>query len=153
MQHIALKKLCDNPEFAEKAAHWFSNKWGIPVEAYQESIQACIEQENKIPQWYIVVDSHNAIIGGAGIIENDFHNRVDLTPNLCALFVDEKHRNKKIAKEILNFARKDLGKMGIKTLYLVTDHRAFYEKCGWSFLTMVNDAEGNLERMYFAPTL
>lgn len=153
MQHIALKKLCDNPEFAEKAAHWFSNKWGIPVEAYQESIQACIEQENKIPQWYIVVDSHNAIIGGAGVIENDFHNRVDLTPNLCALFVEEKHRNKKIAKKILNFARKDLGKMGIETLYLVTDHRAFYEKCGWSFLTMVNDAEGNLERMYFAPTL
>ena len=29
-------------------------------------------------------------ISGAGVIENDFHDRKDLTPNLCALFVEER---------------------------------------------------------------
>lgn len=153
MQSMALKKLCDNPAFAEKAAQWFSTKWDIPVEAYQESIQDCIEQKNRIPQWYIVVDHDDAIIAGAGIIENDFHDRKDLSPNLCALFVEEKYRNQNIARYILDFARKELGNMGYKKLYLVTDHTEFYEKCGWDFLTFVNDDDGIPERMYFAPTL
>ncbi|WP_055328853.1 hypothetical protein [Paraclostridium sordellii] len=28
----------------------------MPVEAYQESIQKCIEQKTDIPQWYTVLD-------------------------------------------------------------------------------------------------
>lgn len=150
MGTVAFKKLCDNPEFAEKAAQWFSSKWNIPVEVYQESIQECIEQKNGTPQWYIVVDNDKAIIAGAGIIENDFHDRKDLSPNLCALYVEENYRNQNIAKSILDFARKDLGNMGFETLYLVTDHTEFYEKCGWEFLTLVNGDKGNPERMYFA---
>lgn len=43
--------------------------------------------------------------------------------------------------------------MGFEKLYLVTDHTEFYEKCGWSFLTTVNDDEGNSIRMYAASTL
>ena len=28
-------------------------------------------------------------IAGAGVVDNDFHDRVDLTPNVCALFVEK----------------------------------------------------------------
>lgn len=42
--------------------------------------------------------------------------------------------------------------MGIERLYLVTDHTEFYEKCGWSFLTTVEDVDGCIERMYMANT-
>ena len=153
MKTITLKKLCDYPEFCYKAANWFSQKWDIPVEAYQESIQECIEQKIGIPQWYIVLNNKDEIIAGAGIIENDFHDRKDLSPNLCALFVEEKYRKQGIAKYILNFSRKDLGNMGFEKLYLVTDHTEFYEKYDWSFLTTVNDDEGNSIRMYVASTL
>ena len=151
MKAIILKKLCDYPELCEKSAHWFSQKWGIPVEAYHESIQQSIKQKNGIPQWYIVLDG-DEIIAGAGIIDNDFHERKDLTPNLCALFVEEKYRNQMIAKYILDFARKDVGSMGFENLYLITDHKEFYEKYNWKFLTTVNDDEGNTTRMYVAST-
>ncbi len=93
------------------------------------------------------------IIAGAGIIENDFHERKDLTPNLCALFVEEKYRKQRIAKYILDFARKDLGSMGFEKIYLITDHTGFYEKYNWDFLTIVNDDDGNTTRMYVASTL
>lgn len=153
MTAIMLKKLCDYPELLEKASLWFSGKWDIPVEAYIESIQECINKKIEIPQWYIVVDENQEIIAGAGIIENDFHDRKDLTPNLCALYVEKQYRSKGIAKYILNFARKELGEMGFERLYLVTDHVEFYEKCGWGFLTNVIDKNGNSERMYVASTL
>ena len=38
--------------------------------------------------------------------------------------------------------------MHFKKLYLITDHMTFYEKCGWEFLTMVKDEDGELVRMY-----
>lgn len=148
----SIKILRQNPEWLESAACWFHQKWKVPVEAYRESMRICVENVKAIPQWYIVADSQQRLIAGAGVIENDFHDRPDLSPNVCALFVEEKFRKKGIARYILNFIRKDLGSMGIETLYLVTDHTDFYEKCGWQFLTMVHDKEGLAERMYCAST-
>ncbi|MFK5908887.1 GNAT family N-acetyltransferase [Acinetobacter baumannii] len=116
-----------------------SEKWQIPVEAYLESIQISIDQKHAIPQWYIVLNKDKYLIAGAGVIDNDFHERKDLTPNLCALFVEENYRNQNIAKQILDFVREDLSNQGIQTLYLITDHTEFYEKCGWRFLTLVKD--------------
>ena len=153
LETITLKKLCDYPEFLEEAAFWFSQKWGIPVEAYRESMKQSISQKAGIPQWYIVLNEKQEIIAGAGIIENDFHDRKDLSPNLCALYVKENYRGQGIAKFILDFSRKDLSNMGFEKIYLITDHTEFYEKCGWDFLTMVNGDDGSSERMYAASTL
>lgn len=153
MKEINLKKLRDNPILCEKSSNWFSQKWDIPVEAYKESIEECIGQKTQIPQWYVVVNDNGEIIAGAGVIENDFHSRKDLSPNLCALFVEEGYRNQGIAKYILDFVRKDLGDMGFNKLYLVTDYKGLYEKYGWDFITMANDDEDRPIRVYSADCL
>ena len=93
------------------------------------------------------------LLAGAGVIANDFHDRKDLTPNLCALFVEPPWRGRGTAGRLLDFIRRDLGAMGIPRLYLVTDHTAFYERYGWTFLTMVTGDDHLPERMYTAPTL
>lgn len=153
MDVIVPKPLRENEALAEKAAQWFSNIWGIPYEAYYDSIQDCIKNPDKIPQWYVCLDQNGELVAGAGIIENDFHDRKDLSPNLCALYVAENYRSQGIAKSLLDYARKDLGKLGFHKLYLVTDHTEFYEKCGWEFLTMVHDEDGTPERLYMAAAL
>ncbi|MDM8394321.1 GNAT family N-acetyltransferase [Acinetobacter baumannii] len=149
---MQILRLSDYPQYKEMAAQWFSEKWQIPVEAYLESIQISIDQRYAIPQWYIVLNENKHLIAGAGVIDNDFHERKDLTPNLCALFVEENYRNQNIAKQILDFVREDLSNQGIQTLYLITDHTEFYEKCGWRFLMLVKDEEGEMVRMYVADT-
>lgn len=146
----SLKKLRDWPELSKRAAEWFSEKWDIPVSAYEESMGQCLDKKGAIPQWYLVLDQEERIAAGAGVIENDFHNRRDLTPNLCALFVEERCRRQGLAAELLRAVQQDLKGMGLERLYLVTDHTEFYEKCGWEFLTMVEDEEGQPERMYKA---
>lgn len=35
-------RLTDNPEIKEQAAQWFHEKWGIPLEAYTESMEECL---------------------------------------------------------------------------------------------------------------
>ena len=68
----------------ERAAWWFHEKWGIPVTEYLESMEECLAGNRTVPQWYLAVDGEE-LIGGAGVIENDFHNRRDLAPNVRSL--------------------------------------------------------------------
>ena len=89
------------------------------------------------------------IIGGIGVIENDFHNRKDLTPNVCAVYVEENYRCQGIAGKLLEYVCEDMRSFGLETLYLITDHTGFYERYGWKFLCMAQgDGEVDLSRMY-----
>ena len=140
--------LQEHPEFKQAAAEWFHSKWDVPLEAYLDSMHQCIKNTNAVPQWYIVKND-GEIVGGLGVIENDFHARKDLTPNVCAVYVEEKYRCQGIAGEMLNYVCMDMQRKGIPTLYLITDHTSFYERYGWKFLCMVQgDGEDKPSRMY-----
>ena len=141
-------KLREHPELLNRAAQWFHEKWGIPLEAYRESMEACLKGEGPVPQWYATVDG-DAIVGGLGVIENDFHDRKDLAPNVCAVYVEEAHRCQGVAGALLNHACADMAGMGVSTLYLLTGHTSFYERYGWQFLCMAQgDGEDEPSRMY-----
>lgn len=91
----------------------------------------------------------HTVVGGLGVIENDFHNRRDLAPNVCAVYVEENYRCRGIAGELLHTVCTDMKEQGVDTLYLVTDHTSFYERYGWEFFCMVQgDGEPTLSRMY-----
>ena len=141
-------RLADRPELRERAAQWFHEKWGVPLEAYLESMEECLEKDGPVPQWYLAMEE-DRIIGGLGVIENDFHDRKDLAPNVCAVYTEEDWRGRGVAGALLNFVCMDMKGKGIDDLYLVTDHTSFYERYGWKFLCMVQgDGEPGMSRMY-----
>lgn len=136
------------PLIKDCAADWFNQKWGIPREAYDESMSDALSGEGTVPQWYVALDGAR-IIGGAGVIENDFHDKRDLTPNVCALFVEPEYRCHGIAGQILDFICSDMKNHGLDTLYLLTDHTSFYERYGWQYLCEAQgDGEPDTSRMY-----
>ena len=141
-------KLREHPELLDQAAAWFHAKWGIPLDAYRESMDQCLQRGGPVPQWYTVMDG-GAIIGGLGVIENDFHDRKDLAPNVCAVYVEEAYRCRGIAGAMLNHVCADMADMKVDTLYLLTDHTSFYERYGWEYLCMAQgDGEEEPSRMY-----
>ncbi|MDD3000595.1 MAG: GNAT family N-acetyltransferase [Candidatus Riflebacteria bacterium] len=141
-------KISENAELADKAALWFHEKWKIPLEKYQESMAESSKPGNIVPEWYIMIQD-NKIIGGMGVIENDFHNRKDLTPNVCAVYVEKDFRNKGIAGKLLSYVCNDMKSQGIDTLYLLTDHDSFYERYDWQFFCLAQgDGEQEMSRMY-----
>ncbi len=137
----------DCPAMLEDAVQWFSARWHIPAEAYRDSMTEGLRADAGIPKWYLAMEGER-IAGGCGIIANDFHDRPDLTPNLCALWVEEEFRCRGIAGELLARAVSEVCRMGYEKLYLVTDHMSFYERYGWTFLTMVNGDDGRPARLY-----
>lgn len=141
-------KLREHPGLLDQAAQWFHAKWGIPLEAYRESMAECVKNAGAVPQWYMAMDGET-ILGGLGVIENDFHDRKDLTPNVCAVYVEQAYRCQGIAGKLLDCVCEDMAGMGVDTLYLLTDHTSFYERYGWQFLCMAQgDGEENPARMY-----
>lgn len=146
MEIIALR---DRPGLAGPAARWFHEKWNIPLSEYQDSIAACLAGKAPVPQWYLILDG-DKIAGGAGVIRNDFHDRPDLAPNVCALYVEPAYRCQGLAGQLLAFIRADMAAFGVAPLYLVTDHTSFYERYGWQFVCMAGTEEGPI-RLYMHP--
>ena len=148
MNNVSIKNLRDHPARLEEAAAWFHAKWGIPLEAYRESMEDCLAARAPVPQWYWA-EEDGRIVGGLGVIENDFHDRPDLAPNVCAVYVEEDCRCRGIAGALLEHVCADMSEMGVAPLYLLTDHTGFYERYGWEFFcTAMGDGEDTPARMY-----
>lgn len=140
--------LDEKPEILDSAARWFHEKWGIPLKAYRESMEESLLKSSPVPQWYLAVNG-SEIIGGMGVIENDFHDRKDLAPNVCAVYTEEEYRNHGVAEMLLDYVCRDMKEKGISTLYLITDYTSFYERYGWEFYCMAQgDGEPQMSRMY-----
>ncbi|MDF0478965.1 GNAT family N-acetyltransferase [Vagococcus sp. PNs007] len=142
--------LDEDKSLHKKAAEWFSSKWNLDAAIYLESISST----ELIPSWFVVLDeAKNKIVAGAGVISNDFHDRPDLTPNLCALYVEEDYRGKRISERLIDEIGHYLNSQGIETLYLITDHVGLYEKYGWEFNTMVKEDETEQSIRLYEKTL
>lgn len=144
---FAYINLRQQSKLKEQAAQWFHQKWGVPQQAYKKCMEDFLSSKTEYG-WYLCLDG-DKIVGGLGVIENDFHNRKDLTPNICAVYTEPDCRGKGIAWRLLDMAVEDLRKNGVSPVYLLTDHVGFYERYGWEFLCMVqSDGEKDLSRMY-----
>ena len=139
--------LCEREEIKDNAAEWFHSKWGVPKEAYLECMDAYLSGETEYG-WYLCMDG-DKIVAGMGVIENDFHDRKNLTPNVCAVYTEPDYRGQRIAGNLLDMVVADLRSKGVSPVYLLTDHTGFYERYGWEFHAMVQgDGEEQMSRMY-----
>ena len=92
--------LRERPEIKDSAAEWFHSKWGVPKEAYLECMEDYLSGNTELG-WFLCLDG-GKIVGGMGVIENDFHERKDLSPNVCAVYTEEEYRGQGIAGKLLN---------------------------------------------------
>ncbi len=146
-EEYSIITLRQRPDLKDAAAEWFHGKWHVPLEAYLSCMDEYLGRRTEYG-WYLCLRGVE-IVGGLGVIENDFHDRPDLSPNVCAVYVEEAHRRRGIAGRLLHAAVEDMRSKGVSPLYLLTDHTGFYERYGWEFFCMARgDGEERLSRMY-----
>ena len=47
----------------EKAANFFSSKWGVPLEAYLESMEESLVSSSGVPSWFVIENEGEVIAG------------------------------------------------------------------------------------------
>ncbi|MBO4500659.1 MAG: GNAT family N-acetyltransferase [Clostridia bacterium] len=147
LEEFEFVTLRERPGLIRAAAGWFHSKWGVPEEAYYECMSEYLAHVTEYG-WYLCLLG-GRIVGGLGVIENDFHERKDCFPNVCAVYTEEAFRGRGIAGRLLDTAAEDMKSKGITPLYLVTDRTGFYERYGWEYFCAVRcDGEDRLSRMY-----
>lgn len=104
---MEIVKLCKRPDLAEAAAGFFAEHWSVPQGVYLESIRAYIDNPKGIPRWYVVCEG-GRIAAGAGVIDNDFHERKDLRPVRAKSFPQPRR-----GAEIARFRARRPGRYGI----------------------------------------
>lgn len=124
----------ENPQITNQAIAYFQKSWSSvwPI-IYEDCLNHAIHSENPLPQWYVLLKDEE-IIGGVGLITNDFISRMDLYPWLCALHIDKKFRGNNLAKLLIGKVIDETKKLGFSQLNLCTDHIGYYEKFGFKYI-------------------
>lgn len=121
----------DHPEsiqlFIDSFSKWWASETTRPV--YQNCIENTPGADSPLPQWYLLVDeTHTVVIGGAGLITNDFVSRMDLCPWLCALYVEEPYRNNGYGAVLIEHVCAQAQALGFEKVHLCTGLAGYYEK-------------------------
>lgn len=122
-----------NQEYLQKAVDCFTAWWKIDRRIYEDCISNSLNNTSPLPRWFLMLKDEN-IIGGYGLITNDFISRQDLFPWLCALYIEEDHRGNQLGSQLLEHCKSEASKLGFKKLYLSTDLEGYYEKYGWQYV-------------------
>lgn len=142
----------ENPGFAEEAIQYFTKRWGIDERIYRDCIMHSLTTSSNLPRFYLMIEG-DQVIGGFGLITNDFVSRQDLSPYLCALYIEEDMRGMKLGSQLLEHGRKESSRLGFDKLYLCTSHNDYYEKYSWRFIGSGYHPWNDASKIYEADTI
>jgi SAM-dependent methyltransferase len=149
---IRIVNVRDCPEWIESAADYFSTRWNIERQLYHDSMNESVTTVESVPRWYLLLRGEE-IIGGFGLIDNDFMVRTDLCPWLCALYIEPSMRGQQLGAKLLAHSRREAAKLGFDKVFLNTDHVGYYEKYDWQYIGDFPHQNGVDTRVYEADAI
>jgi len=108
-------------------------------------------EEVKYLDWeriFVAIENNN-IVGHCSLNEKDSVPNVEYTPYIQAVFVNEQYRGNRISEKMINSAIEYAKTLGFDKVYIVSDHKNFYEKYGFEKIDEKNDYRGELQSIFF----
>ena len=110
---------------------WWGKEEGVTIEKmkyiHQHSVCA-----GRLPQTFVLyADGRPAGMFQLSMVDADI--RPDIYPWLRNVYIDKPFRGKGLSSLSIHSAMEKAQKLGIKELYLFTEHTGLYERYGWEF--------------------
>lgn len=118
---LRILSLRETPRELERFIRYFSARWRNEA-LYRDCMTACLNSDSPLPQWYLLLNAKEEIIGGAGLIISDFTARGDLWPWLCALYIEEAYRGHAYGARLIAHVKREAARLGYRKLHLSTEH-------------------------------
>jgi N-acetylglutamate synthase-like GNAT family acetyltransferase len=107
-------------------------------------------EENKFLDWeriFVAIENNN-IAGHCSLNERDSVPDAKYTPYIQAVFVNEQFRGKRLSEKLILSAMSYAKTLGFEKVYIVSDHKNFYEKYGFIKIDEGNDYRGELQSIF-----
>jgi len=130
--------------------------WGKLIEFVQKSswrespIIAKNWLENNYLDWeriFAAIENGN-IAGHCSLNEKDSIPDVEYTPYIQSVFVNEQFRGDGLSEKLILHAMSYAKTLGFKKVYIVSDHKNFYEKYGFKKIDEKNDYRGEPQSIF-----
>ena len=107
-------------------------------------------EENNYLDWeriFIAIENNN-IVGHCSLNEKDSIPNVEYTPYIQPVFVNEQFRGYRLSEKLILCAMSYAKSLGFEKVYIVSDHKNFYEKYGFEKIDEKNDYRGELQSIF-----
>jgi len=107
-------------------------------------------EENNYLDWeriFMAVEN-NSIVGHCSLNEKDSVPDVKYTPYIQSIFVNEQFRGNRISEKLILHAMSYAKTLGFEKVYIVSDHKNFYEKYGFVKIDEKNDYRGESQGIF-----
>ncbi|WP_312071160.1 GNAT family N-acetyltransferase [Anaerotignum propionicum] len=138
--------------YIARICSWFYHWWGEQEGFSMDKMEAYVLHslcEDRIPQTYILL-ADEELVGVYQLSVMDLDVRPDIYPWLINVYIDKPYRGKGYLNLLMQSAKENCRRLGIKEIFLYTTHEGLYEKYGLRFKEEFDTfIEGNeIQRLY-----
>lgn len=150
LKEINIINLLDKQEFENDISFWIWEEWHKQEGTSLEDIKFRTRHSqgrNDTPQTFVAIYK-NELIGTVSLWNNERAYTQNLRPWLACLYVKSEYRNQGLGEYLQKFAIEKVKDLGFDCLYLMTEHKGYYEKFGWKFVENAPLGRNETNRIY-----
>ena len=137
---------------AENKPHWLAqiqkSDWSAGAFLHdllkEEKLKSLAGEQTKL----FLLTEGDELISFCTLAEKDDIQPTTLTPWIGFVYTYPEHRGHRHAQTLLQFAEQTAAHAGAKQVYISTNHQGLYEKYGYTYLSTMNDVNGEPSRVY-----
>ena len=107
-------------------------------------------EENNYLDWeriFVAIEKNN-IVGHCSLNEKDSIPNVEYTPYIQSIFINEQFRGNRLSEKLILCAMSYAKSLGFEKVYIISDHKNFYEKYGFEKIDEKNDYRGEPQSIF-----
>jgi GNAT superfamily N-acetyltransferase len=144
---VTIELLADRPELIEPVAMMRWREWGhAPAPEDPDFWRRTTRAEagrDALPVTYVAVDTSGQALGAIGLDCYDIEERQETSPWIAGMIVDPELRGVGVGTALMNRLERWAVAHGFDEAWVATERaRGFYERCGWQWLEMFVNADG-----------
>ena len=107
-------------------------------------------RDNRFSDWeaFFVAIENNLIIGCCSFLKEDYYPENKYSPWISSVFVDESMRGRRVSHSMIEAAVRYAKERGFSKVYIPSDMKGFYEKCGFRPIDTLKNYGGDMDTIY-----
>ncbi len=145
-----VKNLADCRGCVGIVSRWMWKNWGKEEGLSLKDVEYRTRHSmfrDRVPMTFVAFFGKTPV-AVASLWQNDLRSRQDIAPYLAELYVLPRMRGVGLGTALQNFALDSARKLGLKSIYLITSHKNYYERNGWKFIGSAPFKNGVRKRVY-----